>query len=224
MDPTTDCYVILAWPAAGGRGNPLEEMVQSTVKRFCLFISQLSSHLPGQVFSLLVQLQQQWAPKIGYKPGFHAFSRKCMEVAIAWTGELSLGTFMLFCVYLRHLLLLLHFVSGYSTSILSLTALEQWSPIPTTLDGIKASEEDTQVSRVQLQQSYILIIWPRNHSLCFSSVPNQLWESLMEELRGFLSSQSFSKLTYRYSGLLTGHVKKHRVWVMLCFIRLYYSV
>lgn len=72
MDPSAGCYVILAWRVADGRGDPLEETVQSTVKRFCLLISQLSSRLLGQVFSLLVQLQQQWAPSISYKQLFQA--------------------------------------------------------------------------------------------------------------------------------------------------------
>lgn len=97
-----------------------------------------------------------------------------MEVAISWTG-IELGHFYaLLCVSQT-------FASsvppclGMFTSLLSLRGLEQWSPIPTTLDGIKAIEGDTlRSAEFQLQQPYILITWLRNHPLCFSSVSNQL--------------------------------------------------
>lgn len=70
--------------------------------------SSVYSHLLSQVCSLLVQLQQQWAPRIGYKQTFPGNTWKQQL-----PGQiLSLGTFMFFCVYLRHLLPLPHFLLG----------------------------------------------------------------------------------------------------------------
>lgn len=141
-------------------------MVQSTVK--CFFPSHqsplISSPWPNFFSLLFVPFPQQQTLRTGYK--LTLFPGNALKYRLP--GQiLGLGVFMLFCVYLGHLLLLPRSPQALFASISSLRCLLHQAPIPSAQDGVETCEGDTFIAPGQLefrlQQPYVLTTQPRNH-------------------------------------------------------------
>lgn len=179
-------------------------MVQSTVKWFCLLISPLSSPQPSLFSPCPI------AAAVGTKDRLQTnFSRQHMEVAIAWT-DIEPGHF--------YALLCISQTFASSAPLSPGTCLHRSCPSEAYCSSLPyqplwmASRQERGTLSGQWSASFSshtlsLYGWETT-VFCFSSVSNQLWESSMEELGNFLSSQSFSKLANRYLGLLTEHFQK----------------